>query len=290
MRVRQMASLVRRAMGQWSRDNASFLAAGLAFHVMLALSPLLIVLLAVGDFLFTSGRAESGLLAAVSNLIGAGGAQLVRDIITAANRTGAGPVASAIGIVLTLAAASNVIQQMKHALNLIWKVPPGIMSMRSIVFGRFRNLVALLTLALVMLVWLTLDAAIAVVGRVFQGATLGSLPLWPAVAFMASVVTNSVLFAIFYRFIPDTPVQWRDVVFGSVLAAVLFTLGKLLLGLYFDLSGVVRAYGAAGSLVALLLWLYYSGQIFLLGAEVTVKYAHTHGSRANSPVLQGVVG
>jgi len=286
MKPSQMVSLVRRAMGQWSKDNVAFLAAGLAFNVMLAMSPLLIVLLAVASPFLAPGRAEDRLLAAVNSTMGSSAAQLVHDVIASANRSGAGALASVLGLILTLIVASNVIQQMKFVLNSIWRVPSGIMSMRSVVFGRFRSLLVLGSLAVVMLLWLALDASVALLGRVLQGASLGPVPLWAAATFVASVVTNSILFAIFYRYIPDTPIQWRDVVFGAILAAVLFTLGKAVLGGYFALSGIVRAYGAAGSLVAMLLWLYYSGQIFLLGAEVTVKYAHTYGSRVNSPLPQ----
>jgi membrane protein len=284
MKPSQMAALVRRAMGQSSKDNVAFLAAGLAFNVMLAMSPLLIVLLAIASPFLAPGRAEDRLLAAVNSTVGPSAAQLIHDVIASANRSGAGPVASIVGLLLTLIVASNVIQQMKFVLNSIWRVPSGIMSMRSVVFGRFRSLLVLGTLAVIMLLWLALDASVALLGRLLQGASLGPLPIWSAVTFVASVVINSVLFGFFYRYIPDTPIQWRDVVFGSILAAVLFTLGKALLGGYFALSGIIRAYGAAGSLVAMLLWLYYSGQIFLLGAEVTVKYAHTYGSRVNSPM------
>jgi len=281
-----MASLIRRAVGQWTKDNGSFLAAALAFRVMLALSPLLIVLLAAGDALFRDGRVEGGLLIALTNVIGPAAAQLLHDLIAGAHRSGAGPFASAIGLLLTLVTASSVIQQMKFALNAIWKVPSGVMTLRSIVFGRFHSLVVLVSLAIIMLLWLVLDASVAVLGRTLQGVTLGPLALWPALAFLASVVVNSVLFALFYRIIPDTPIRWSDVIFGAIVAAILFSVGKLILGFYFDLSGVLQAYGAAGSLVALLLWLYYSGQIFLLGAEITVKYAHTHGSRAAAPMQQ----
>lgn len=280
-----MASIIRRAMGQWSHDNASFLAAGLAFHVMLALSPMLIVLLAVASPFLAPGRAEGRLIASVTATVGAGAAQLLRDAISSINGVHASKFASAIGILIALIAASNVVNQMKYVLNTVWHLPPGVMTMRSIVFGRFRSLLWIAMLAVVMLLWLALDASVAVLGRVLEAAVAGPLPVWSAVTFTVSVVINSLLFGFFYRFIPDAPVQWRDVVFGSVLAAVLFTIGKTLLGLWFDLSGVLRAYGAAGSLVAILLWVYYSGLIFLLGAEVTVKYAQTFGSRVGVPTL-----
>jgi membrane protein len=284
MKPREMVSLVRRALGQWSRDNASFYAAGLAFHVMLALSPLLIVLLAVGSAFLAPADAEGRLLASISNALGPEVAQLLAGVIAAAHRSGSGPLASAVGIALTIVAASNVIQQMKYALNAVWHVPPGVVTMRTIVVGRARSLMVLATFAVVMLLWLALDASVAVTGRLLQGA---AVPLWPFVPFMASVLINSVLFGFFYRALPDAPVRWSDVWFGSVVAAVLFSLGKALLGLWFDLSGMLRAYGAAGSLVAMLIWLYYSGQMFLLGAVITVKYAHTHGSRATGPLVRG---
>src|SRR5207247_6555602 len=126
----------------------------------------------------------------------------------------------------TLIGASNVIQQMKFVLNTVWRVPSGIMTVRSVVFGRFRSLLVLGSLAALMVLWLSLDAAVGLLGRVLQGAVVGPIPIWGAVTFVASVVLNSVLLGIFYRFIPDTPVHWRDVVFGSILAALLFTIGK----------------------------------------------------------------
>jgi membrane protein len=287
MNPRQMVSLVRRAMGQWTKDNAAFLAAGLAFNVMLALSPLLIVLLAIAGLFLTPERVESRLLASAAAAVSPGAAELLREVIAGARSSGAGPVASAIGIVITLVASSNVIQQMKYALNAVWHVPPGVMTMRSFVFGRFRSLLVLGMLAIVMLAWLALDASLAVLGRVLPGALDAPPLLWSAVTSSASIVINSAVFGFFYRFIPDTPVRWRDVAFGSVFAAVLFTIGKALLGFYFDVSATLRAFGAAGSLVAILVWLYYSGQIFLLGAEVTAKYATTHGSRATAPLVRG---
>lgn len=288
MGLGQWLVLLRRAAVQWSRDNTAFLAAGLAFHTMLALSPLLLVLLAAASAVFAPAAFEGRVVAGAGRVVGPDAAKLIQDMIVSTSRVHAGSWASFVGLALAVVAGSNVMHQMKYALNTIWHVPQGIPSIRAVVLGRFHSVAFLTALAFVMLSWLLLDASMSVVSHVLRSILPERIPVLHALTFSVSVLFNWLIFGVFYRLVPDAPVAWRDVVLGGLVAAVLFTLGKSLLGAYFHASGVLRAYGAAASVIAVLLWLYLSGQIFLFGAEVCVAYAQARGSRAGIAPTRGI--
>lgn len=288
VRPRDLLLVLKRAAGCWSRDNAPLMAAGLAFYVMLALSPLLVVLFGIASPFLAPAAVQRRLIAAAANAAGPQAADLMGAVLQSLQSRGAGLLAGGIGILATLLASSNMVLQMKYTLNVVWGVPRGVTTVRAFVLGRFRSLLVLVALAFAMLLWITLDTSIALGGSVLHHALPRARSLADAAVFAASVALNSVLFAVFYRIVPDAQVTWRDVAFGSVLAAVLFTLGKVLLGLYFGFSDVMQIYGAAASLAAVLLWLYLSGLIFLFGAECCAQWARLRGSRMAVPLIRDV--
>lgn len=286
-RPADVTRVLRRALGCWARDNAPLMAAGLAFYVMLALSPLLVVLLAVASPFLASSTVQERLVASAAQAAGPSASSLLQEGIDAVRTAHAGWLASAIGIAASLLAASNVIVQMRYALNVVWGVPRGVTTVRSFVLGRFRLLVVLLTLAVVMLIWVTLDTSVTVLGTIVQHWFPNAHGLVNVVTFGASVLLNGAAFALLYRIVPEAGVQWRDVGLGSIVAALLFTVGKVLLALYFEFSGTFRVYGTAASLAAVLLWLYVSGLVFLLGGEVCAQWSRLRGSRLGVPLIKG---
>ncbi|HET7225950.1 MAG TPA: YihY/virulence factor BrkB family protein [Candidatus Eisenbacteria bacterium] len=286
IRPRDAWLVLRRAGGCWSRDNAPLMAAGLAFYVMLALSPLLVVLFGIASPFLAPAAVQRRLIAAAVSAAGPQAGELMTEALQSLRSIPTGLLAGGIGLVATLLASSNVVLQVRYALNVVWGVPRGVVTVRAFVFGRFRSLLILVVLALAMLGWVTLDASIAVAGRMLHGALPRAQLLADAAEFMASVALNTVLLAMCYRIVPDAQVGWRDVGFGAVLAAVLFTLGKVLLALYFGWSGNMQIYGAAASLAAVLLWLYVSGLVFLFGAECCAQWSRLRGSRMAVPLIR----
>ncbi len=280
--------VLKRATGCWSRDNAPLMAAGLSFYAMLTLAPLLVLVLAVASPFLAPSTVQERLVASAAQAAGDDAAGLVREVIDALRSGPSTALASVVGIGATLLAATNIVLQVRYALNVVWGVPRGVGTVRSFVLGRFRSLLVLAALVMMMVIWVGLDAAVTVMGQLLLNALPGAHQVVDALTFVASLVLNAALFALAYRIVPEAGVQWRDVGLGSVLGALGFTLGKALLAAYFAMSGGLRVYGAAASLAAVLLWLYFSGLVFLLGAEVCAQWARLRGSRLGVPLIRGL--
>jgi membrane protein len=278
--------VLRRALASWNRDNAPLMAAGLSFYVMLTLAPLLVVLMAVASLFLAPSILQDRLVASAAQAAGGDAAAVLREVLRALQGASAGALASVLGIGATLLAASNMILQMRYALNVVWGVPRGVATVRGFVLGRFRLLLVLAALVMVMLVWVTLDASLTVLDGVLRHALPHGGVLVQGLTFLASLGLNSVLFALIYRIVPEAGVQWRDVGLGAVVGALGFTFGKVLLGMYFDVSDALRVYGTAASLAAVLLWLYFSGLVFLFGAEMCAEWARLRGSRLGVPPIR----
>jgi membrane protein len=275
-----MWRLMKDAASDWSRDRAPRLGAALAYYTVFSLVPFLVVVIGVIGLVFGEVAAQSAILSQIAELVGEQTAAAIKDMIQRANQPSTGLFATAVAVATLLIGASGVFGQLQDALNTVWGVEPkegrGVWGF---IKDRFLSFVAVLGTGFLLLVSLILSSALAAFGKWFGGL----LPLPEAVLqlmnFALSFLVVTGLFALIFKLLPDAKVAWRDVWIGAALTSALFTIGKFALGVYLGKSNVASAYGATGSLVLVLLWVYYSAQILLYGAEFTQVYANRVGER-----------
>lgn len=264
----------------WVDDKAPRLAAALAYYALLSLAPLIVLALAVAGFAFGDEAARGGLARELGGLVGNAGAEAVQGIVKNARAPAAGIVSGIAGVIVLLFGASGVFGELQAALNTIWEVSPrpgrGI---KGVVRDRLFSFAMVMGVAFLLLVSLIVSAALSAAGRFMSGALPGGEALWQVVNFVFSLAVVTSLFAFLFKTVPDAKVAWRDVWIGALVTATLFTLGKFLIGLYLGTSTISSSYGAAGSLVLLVIWVYYSSSILLFGAEFTQVFASAFGSR-----------
>jgi len=261
-------------------DEALTRGAAIAYYTIFSIAPLLIIVIAIAGLAFGRDAAEGAVVGQLSGLMGEQSATVLQSMITSANNWGAGLLATIIGLVTLLLTATGTFAEIQSALNAIWKAAPSA-NLTAIVRARLLSLGLVVTLGFLMLVSLVVSAALAALGSYLDYLVPGGQILIAVANFVLSLTIISALFAAIYKILPDKPISWRDVGVGAVATALLFVLGKSLIGFYIGSSGVASSYGAAGALLIILLWVYYSPQVFLLGAEFTKAYAATHGSQAS---------
>jgi membrane protein len=264
----------------WDDDNASRLAAALACYTLLSIAPLLVLSVSVAGLVFGEDAARGQISREIGGLVGSQAGGAVEAIVVNAKKPDSGLISALIGIGVLLFGASGVFAELQSALNTIWEVKakPN-EGVRGFVRHRVFSFAMVLSVAFLLLVSLVVNAGLAAAGTFFEHHLPGGEALWQAVNFVIALGVTTVLFALIFKVIPDVEISWRDVWVGSFLTAVLFTIGKLALSLYIGKSSVTSAFGVAGSLVALVLWVYYSSQILFLGAEFTQIYARRFGQQ-----------
>jgi membrane protein len=274
-------SLTKEAVSSWINDFAPSMGAGLAYYTAFSIAPLLIIVIAVAGLFFGAEAASGYLYAQLNGLIGDQGAQAIQGMIqSASNKSDAG-LANVLGIALLFIGATTVFAELQSDLDRIWKAPAAKKTegFWGLIRGRILSLGLVVSIGFLMLVSLVLSAGIAALGT-WWGGLVGNIEwLLHALDFLGSLLLTTVLFALMYKILPRVQIDWHDVWIGAFATALLFAGGKILVGLYLGKSGVASSFGAAGSLAVLLIWVYYSAQIFLLGAEFTWVYAHRYGSR-----------
>ena len=263
----------------WIEDKVPRLAAALAFYTILSAAPLLVIVVAIAGFVFhQDAQARQMLVEQFSSLAGEQGGEAVQAMIEHASRPGSTTVAMIVGLITLLAGASGVFAELQDSLNTIWGVAP---KPGRGVFGtvrdRFLSLAMVFGTGFLLLVTLVLSTALAALSHVVGLEGVGMVG--EVLNFCVSFTVVTLLFAMMYKFLPDVKIAWRDVWVGAVVTALLFTVGKLLIGIYLGRASVGSAYGAAGSLVVFVVWVYYSAQVLFLGAELTKVYANRFGSR-----------
>jgi membrane protein len=272
-------TLLKQTGTEWTSDNAPRLGAALAFYSVLSIAPLTVIALAIGGAVFGADAARGELVGQVEGMVGRQGAAAIQEMIAHAEKPATGTLAAIAGIVTLLVGAGGVFGQLQDTLNVIWKVRPkpgrGLWRM---IRDRFFSFTLVLGTGFLLLASLVVTAAMHALGEYLLGLMPGAQILGHMLNFVLSFAATALLFALIFRFIPDARVAWSDVWIGALLTAALFTLGKFLLGLYLGRGAVSSAYGAAGSLVVLLVWIYYSAQILFFGAEFTQVYAKRYGS------------
>jgi membrane protein len=271
--------LLKDAYAGWTKHQVSKLGASLAYYAILSLAPLVIVVISIAAFVFGSEAARQELLTQVQGLVGPSGAEMIGTMISNAQKPATGIVATVLGMVMLLFGASGVFTELHDSLNKIWEADQqpshgfwGVIRERFVSFGM------VLGIGFLLLVSLLLSTGLAAIGKIMSQ----SLPL-PAFGLQAanlvlSLFVITLLFAAIYRFLPSERLPWNDLWIGSFVTAILFVMGKYLVGVYLGRASVGSAYGAAGSLVVLLVWIYYAAQLFFGGAEFTRAYARKHGS------------
>ncbi len=267
----ELISLLSETYRSWDRHNAQTLGASLAYFAVLSLAPLLIVAVAIGGLAFGRQAAEGLVVDQIRDLVGISGAQVIQNILVHARSPSAGIFATSLGFGTLLFGAAGVFTELRTALNRIWDVPPMPFGWRNLLTDQLRSFALVLSVGFLLLTSL-------VVSAVLSGAAAILSSLWIA-GELSALIVIVLLFALVYRFIPATRIPWSDVWIGAAASSLLFTLGKHLLAIYLAKASVGSAYGAAGSFVLLLVWVYYSAQIFLFGAEFTHIYAVRKGSR-----------
>jgi membrane protein len=276
-------SLLKASFSDWSRHQVPKLGAALAYYTVLSLAPLVIVVVAVVGLVFGQQAARGEILQQIQSLVGYQGAQAIQTVVAQAYKPKSGIIATALGLITLFISASGVLVELRDSLNKIWDVPPqpdtGVWTT---VKERFLSFGMLLAIGFLLLVSLILSAAITAAGTFVSG--LLPVPEWvlQAANALLSLVVFTALFAMLYRFMPDVTITWHDTFLGAAFTSVLFTIGKFLIGLYLGKASVASAYGAAGSLVVLLVWVYYSAQVFFFGAEFTHVFALRRGSHSPS--------
>ena len=276
--------MIKSSASGWSERNAPRLGAALAYYSLLSIAPLLLLLVAIFGLVFDKTTAERDLLNQVRAMAGSSSANALGAVLANTHQKGSGITATLIALVTLLFGASGVFVELRDSLNIIWDAPaPQSSSWRDLVWQRLVSFGMVLALGFLLLVSLALSAALAVIVKFFEGYLPLHAAIWGEVAnFVLALIAISILFALIFKFVPDVPIAWRDVVTGAVVTAFLFQIGKSLLAFYLGTAAVGSTYGAAGSLVAFVVWVYYSAQIFFFGAVFTQVYAKNVGSyRAN---------
>jgi membrane protein len=290
MRIRYRVGAATRLLGEaaegWHKDNAPRLGAALAYYTLFSIAPLLVVAIAVAALVFGQDAAQGRIVAELSGLLGEAGARALEETVENSRKATAGTLAT-LGALFTLfLGATGVFGELKGALNVIWDVREDEGPSRGFIAGILRNrlwsFAMVLAVGFLLLVSLVINAVLAAA----QGALGRYLPepsaLLGYVNTLASLAMITVLFAMIFKFLPDARVAWNDVWVGAAFTSTLFVAGKYLIGLYLGRSSVGSVYGAAGSVVVLIVWVYYAAQIFFFGAELTQAYARRHGSLAGS--------
>jgi membrane protein len=277
----QIWSLLKDAASDWVEDKAPQLGAALAFYSVLSVTPLLIIAISIASLVYGEEAARGQILVQAENMVGTEGALAIREMLEHAQKPGSGMFATVFGVATLLLGASGVFGQLQDAMNTIWEVPAKEgNSIWNFVHARFLSFAMVLGTGFLLLVSLILSALISGSGEYLSGQIQGLEPIMHLATGLVTFLLVSILFAMIFKLLPDTRVEWEDVWIGAVLTAALFTIGKLAIGVYLGKSGLSSAYGAAGSLVVLVLWIYYSAQILFFGAELTQAYARRFGSRA----------
>jgi membrane protein len=268
------------AYTQWSEDKPFQLGAALAYYTLFSLAPLLLIAIAVAGLAFSREAAQNQILAGIGDIVGMDAARAIQSMVeSAGQRENSGFLATAVGTVLLLFGAGGVVGQLQDSLNTIWGVEPkpgrGIWGF---IKDRFVSFSMVLGVGFLLLVSLVASAVLSAITRLIGGWMPEAATLAYVLDLFVSFGFTTLLFALIYKFMPDVKIAWRDVWVGAAVTSFLFSLGKILIGIYLGRSTVASIYGAAGSLVTLLLWVYYSSLIFFFGAEFTQVFASQFGS------------
>jgi len=281
----QIWNLIRKSVVAWLDDYAPSMGAALAYYTLFSIAPLLIIAIAVAGLFFGQEAARGEIVAQIQGLIGEEGAIAVQGLLKSASEPTQDIFATVVSIITLVIGATTVFAELQSDLDRIWRVPAPAQEngVWTVLRSRLLSFGLVLGLGFLLLVSLVISAAIAAFGKWWDGFLQGWEVLLQVLNFSISFAITTLLFAIIYKLMPRASIAWRDVWVGAAVTALLFEIGKFLIGLYLGKTSVASGFGAAASLVVLLVWVYFAAQIFLLGAEFTWVYSHQYGSRAAQP-------
>jgi membrane protein len=274
--------LLKETVEEWNKDKASRLAASLAYYTIFSLAPLLIIVIAIAGSVFGDDAARGEISRQMQGLVGPDGANFIESAINNANQpnSNAGAIASIISIAVLIFGATGVFTELQDSLNTVWEVAPKPdQGFWQFVRNRVLSFAMVLGIAFLLLVSLVITAVLSGLNTFMSGVLPGGDYVWQIINTVVSFAVVTLLFAMMFKVLPDVKIRWSDVWTGAIITALLFTLGKFLIGLYLGNSSFGSTYGAAGSLVIVLAWVYYSAQILFFGAEFTQVYARRYGSQ-----------
>jgi membrane protein len=262
-------------------DDVPRLGASLAYYTLFAIAPVLLVATAIAGLAFGPQAVRGEIVGQIDYLVGREGARAVQSLLEGASQRRAGYLATVVGSVTLVLAATGAFLELQTALNTIWRVKPNPTNatFTAFVMDRVRSFGLVVAIGFLLLVSLAVSAALAALGSWLERISPGMPLVWNAMNVLVSLVVITALFTLLYAFLPDVKLRGRDVVVGAFVTAILFTIGKQLIGLYLGHSTTASTYGAAGSVIVLLLWVYYSSQVVLVGAEFTRIYTQRQGRR-----------
>ena len=280
MNLKKIGRLLKATFQEWQEDKASRIAAALAYYAVFSLSPLLVIAIAIAGTFFGQETAQEQIAEQLTALVGEDGVKPVLAALRNMTQPEIRGVASLISIGVLLLGASGIFAQLQDALNTVWNVKPQPgQGMLAFIRKRVASFFMVLAIGFILILSLILSAVVSTLSRYQVDFLPGSAILWENLDFIVSLGLMTFIFCLMFKYVPDAKIRWKDVVVGSVITAVLFLFGKFLLGLYLSRGSLGSAYGAAGSLIVLLAWIYYSAQIILMGAEFTQVYTRMYGSK-----------
>jgi membrane protein len=289
MKLNQILDLIKATFSAWIDDHAPSMGAALAYYTVFSIAPLLVIVISIAGFIFGVEAARGEIFAQLQGLMGETGALAVQGLLESASKPTTGLAATIIGLILLLIGATTVFAELQDDLDRIWHAPKrtkdagifGLIRTRVLSFGM------VLGIGFLLIVSLIFSAALAALAKWWEPVFGGFALLADIVNIALSFVLITLAFAMIYKLMPRMKIDWRDVWIGAVVTSFLFAIGKFLIGLYIGRSGIASGYGAAGSFVVVLVWIYYSAQIFLMGAEFTRVYSYTFGSHKDQPAENG---
>jgi len=276
---KQAWGLIKETFSEWSNDKAPRLGAALSYYTIFSMAPLLVLVISIAGLVFGRQAAEGRLLAQLSQVVGMDAGVALQSMVAKAGQHGGGVIATVIGVIVLMVGATGVVIELQDALNTVWKVVPkpgrGI---KGLIRDRLLSIGIVLAFGFLFIVSLVASSGLAALGTVVRGWLPGWLILGYVLNYGVSIGVIGVMLAMIFKVLPDVKMAWRDVWLGAAVTSVLFHVGKFLIGLYVGKAGVGSTFGAAGSLAVLLVWIYYSTQLVLMGAEFTRAYANQFGS------------
>ncbi len=281
MTLHGLGIVLKRAIAGWWNDNVPHLGAALSYYTLFALAPILIVAISIAGLAFGAEAVRGEIVGQIDGLVGHDGAQAVQAMLEGASKPSSSIPATIIGLITFFLGATGAFLELQMALNTIWRVTPKTSGswLRVLLMQRLISFGLVVGVGFLLLTSLLVSAGLAALDKYMGNTYPGIAVLWQAVNVVVSLGVITLLFAMIYKVLPDVELVWSDVWVGALVTAGMFTLGKSLIGLYLGTSGVASTYGAAGSVVVLLVWVYYSSQIILLGAEFTREYVKHFGRR-----------